>query len=114
MIDALKETKGMVYLAAKKLGCSHTTIYNYIKRHPTVKEAWKAEHGVVADNAELALYSAILAGEHWAVTFYLRTKGKDRGYTEKTEQDITVDFDLSEWKRKAEATRQAIDEMGPE
>jgi hypothetical protein len=89
MITALKETKGMVYLAARQLGCSHQTVYNYIKRHPTVEEAWKAEHGTVGDNAELALYSAILKGEHWAVTFYLRTKGKDRGYTERTEQEIT-------------------------
>jgi len=76
---------GMVYLAAKSLGCHHQTIYNYIKRYPSVEAAWKQEHGEVGDQAELRLYNAILNGEHWAIAFYLRTKGKDRGYTERQE-----------------------------
>lgn len=82
---ALEATKGMVYLAAKQLGCSHTTIYNYIERHPTVREAWEAQGGEVGDTAELKLYQAILEGQAWAVAFYLKTKGKNRGYTERQE-----------------------------
>ena len=85
MIDALSRTKGMVYLAAKMLGCSHTTIYNYAKRHPTVQRAIDANRGEVVDVAELKLYEAIQAGEHWAVAFALRTIGKNRGYTERQE-----------------------------
>jgi hypothetical protein len=85
----LDEHKGMVYLAAKALGCSHVTIYNYAKRHPTVQEAIDRNRGQVVDVAEMALYDAILRQEHWAVAFALRTIGKDRGYTEKHEQEIT-------------------------
>ncbi len=33
VIDALRETKGMVYLAAKRLGCKAQTIYNYRDRY---------------------------------------------------------------------------------
>jgi transcriptional regulator of acetoin/glycerol metabolism len=36
IIDALKETKGMVYLAAKRLGCEAQTIYNYRDRYPAI------------------------------------------------------------------------------
>ena len=75
----------MVYLAARRLGCVHQTVYNYIQRHSSVRAAWEAENGIAGDTAELKLYQAILAGEHWAIAFYLRTKGKDRGYTERQE-----------------------------
>ena len=83
--QALDQHKGMVYLAAKALGCSHVTIYNYAKRHPTVQEAIDRNRGQVLDTAELSLYNAILREEHWAITFALRTIGKDRGYTERQE-----------------------------
>jgi len=85
VIEALRETKGMVYLAARRLGCVHQTVYNYIKRYPTVKTAWDAESGVMGDTTELKLYQAIMKDESWAIAFYLRTKGKDRGYSERTE-----------------------------
>jgi hypothetical protein len=85
VIAALKRTKGMVFLAAQELGCSHQTVYNYINRHPTVAAAKKEAEGKVGDTAELKLYQAILNGEHWAITFYLATKGKDRGYTKRQE-----------------------------
>jgi hypothetical protein len=89
VIEALDQHKGMVYLAAGALNCSHNTIYNYAKRYKSVQEAIDRNRGQVLDTAELALYNAILASEHWAVTFALKTIGKDRGYTEKTEQEIT-------------------------
>ena len=87
--DALDKHKGMVYLAADALGCSHVTVYNYAKRYKSVQEAIDRNRGHVVDTAELALYSAILSGEHWAVTFALKTIGKDRGYTERSEQEIS-------------------------
>ena len=37
IIEALRETKGMVYLAAKRLGCEAQTIYNYRDRYPAVR-----------------------------------------------------------------------------
>jgi hypothetical protein len=89
VIEALDKHKGMVYLAASALGCSHVTVYNYAKRYKSVQEAIDRNRGQVLDTAELALYNAILSGEHWAVAFALKTIGKDRGYTEKTEQEIT-------------------------
>lgn len=90
VIAALERTKGMVFLAAQILGCSHVTVYNYAKRYTSVQKAIDANRGEVVDAAELKLYDAILAGEHWAVAFALKTIGKHRGYVEKRALDVRV------------------------
>lgn len=86
MIAALQETKGMVFLAAKRLGCSYQTVLNYCERHPTVQAARSAERGEMVDTAELKLWQAIQDREAWAIAMTLKTIGKDRGYVERTEQ----------------------------
>lgn len=83
--DALKETRGMVYLAAKRLGCSHVTVQNYANRYAMVREALQTQRGQLIDTAELKLWHAVTEGESWAVLFALRTIGKDRGYVERQE-----------------------------
>ena len=93
VIDALRETKGMVYLAAKRLGCEAQTIYNYRDRYPAVRAEMEQQDGEVDDAAEMKLYQAIIAGEPWAVQFRLRTKGKGRGYVERVQQDINATID---------------------
>lgn len=85
MIDALIASKGMVYVAARALGCTAQTVYNYIDRYPSVAEACKQERGMMVDTAELALWKALQAGEAWAVSLTLKTIGKDRGYVERQE-----------------------------
>lgn len=88
--DTLNETRGMVFLAAKKLGCSDDTIYNYAKRHKAVSDALRQQRGQFVDMAELKLWNAVNEGEAWAVQFALRTLGKERGYVERSE--VTHDF----------------------
>lgn len=85
IIDALRETKGMVYLAAKRLGCEAQTVYNYRDRYPAVRAEMEQQDGEVDDAAEMVLYRAIMAGESWAVQFRLRTKGRKRGYGDAVE-----------------------------
>jgi len=38
------------------------------------------------DMAELKLLDAVVMGQPWAILFYLKTQGKDRGYVERSEQ----------------------------
>ena len=52
--DTLNETRGMVFLAAKKLGCSDDTIYNYAKRYKAVGDALRQQRGQFVDMAELS------------------------------------------------------------
>lgn len=83
--DGLKAAKGMVYVAAKQIGCTPETIYQRLKRSPELATLHESLHGEIGDIAELRLYKAIQDGEHWAITFYLRTKGRHRGYVERNE-----------------------------
>jgi hypothetical protein len=85
VIAALHTTRGLVFLAAERLGCDPDTITNYCKRYPTVQAAKDAERGRLVDLAESKLLAALEAGEPWAITLTLKTLGKDRGYTERQE-----------------------------
>jgi len=86
VMDALKATKGMVFLAARHLGCDHDTVLNYCKRYPKVEAMKKAMRGELVDLAEIKLYQSIQNGEPWGIAFALKTIGKDRGYVERHEQ----------------------------
>lgn len=90
VVAALRASKGMVYVAARQLGCSANTIYNYAKSYTSVQEALTAERGMMIDTAEIALWKAIQNGEGWAISLALKTIGKQRGYVERLE----LDFDL--------------------
>ena len=84
IITALQQARGMVTVAARSLGCNPQTVRNYIARHATVAQALHEERERTTDVAELALYKAIQQGEAWAVSLYLKTQGRDRGYVETT------------------------------
>lgn len=85
VIQAIRDTKGMLTVAAKRLGCAPDTVYRYVREYPTVAAVVKEQRESVTDMAELALYKAIQEGEGWAVCFYLKTQGKGRGYIERQE-----------------------------
>jgi hypothetical protein len=82
---ALVSTKGLVYLAAKRLKCDVDTVYNYCKRYPSVQAARDAMRGQLVDLAEQKLWESIQSGEAWGITLCLKTLGKDRGYVERQE-----------------------------
>lgn len=82
IIEALVETKGFVYQAAKLLKTSGTTIRNYVNEYSEIKEALDNIRGERTDIVEGILWAAIMRGEKWAVMLYLKSHAKDRGYSE--------------------------------
>lgn len=91
MVDALTQTRGLVYLAAQRLGCDHNTVLRYCKRYPSVEAAKVQARGELLDMAEVRLWAAVQQGEHWAVTFALRTLGRDRGFGDHLALHLTVE-----------------------
>ena len=85
VIEALQQTRGIMSLAARLLGCTRWTIYNYIERHPTVKQAYEEQRQTIVDLAEGQLVKKLDAGEWPAIKFILATLGRDRGYVERQE-----------------------------
>jgi hypothetical protein len=82
---ALRMSAGIRSGAAVKLNCSPSTISNYIDRHPALREVEAEILDQNLDLAETKLLTAIRDGNLTAVIFYLKTKGKARGYTERAE-----------------------------
>lgn len=84
-INVIPGTGGIITAIARKIGCDWTTAKNFIYNHPTVKAAYDAECEGILDLAEAKLIEQINGGEGWAIKYMLSTKGKSRGYVERTE-----------------------------
>jgi hypothetical protein len=82
---ALEKSGGNVAAAARALGVSRQGLHGYIHKHPGCVAALVETRETAKDNVESVLYSKALAGEAWAVCFFLKTQAKDRGYTERQE-----------------------------
>jgi hypothetical protein len=85
VVAALNECEGMLFLAARRLGCHVATLHKYINRYPACREAREQKRGEFVDTAELKLLDAVRGGEAWAVCFTLKTQAKNRGYVERQE-----------------------------
>jgi hypothetical protein len=95
IIAALEKCKGMIYHAAKKVGCNPDTIHERVKTSEAVRACVQAHRGRFVDAAEMKLSRAVDRGEAWAVALVLKTLGRDRGYVEKAEQETTIKGDVS-------------------
>jgi hypothetical protein len=97
IIAALTASNGGVYLAARKLRCDPTTIYDRADRVPEVQRVIDEMRGELVDLAEAALKKAVAEREGWAVCFTLKTQGKQRGYVERQEHEVTI----RDWRDEA-------------
>jgi hypothetical protein len=85
LIEAMEASLGVVTTACKKAGVSRTTFYEYYKTDDDFKITIDELEAVALDFAESQLHSQILKGSTAATIFYLKTKGKKRGYIERQE-----------------------------
>lgn len=87
---ALRQTAGIVSAAAKILeaeygSCTPATVRNYLKRHPSLQKVADETVELNLDLAESKLLKNIGDGKEASIFFYLKTKGKARGYVERVE-----------------------------
>ena len=85
IIEAVQAVNGMIYLAARKLGCTPQTIYNRMEKNAQIREAVEMSRGEMIDIAEQKLRMAVSNGEPWSIGLVLKTIGKNRGYVERQE-----------------------------
>ena len=124
--DALRAANGVHSIAAEQLGCHRTTILDYIRRYPKVRQAQDEARAAAVDRAEAKLMALVEHNEWPAIRFTLVTLGRDRGYslkhtpTEKFEEPGDED-DAAAFKkaiakvygRPAKRRRNKSDEAGP-
>ncbi len=82
-LEAIYNSGGIIITIAQRVGCSWYTAKNYIERRPKIAEAYRNECERVLDLAESTVLKAIRDGDVSTAKWYLTTKGKDRGYSEK-------------------------------
>jgi len=89
IIEALEQSLGVVTSACKKVGIGRTTYYQWLKDDDAFAEKVNDIQDVAIDFAESQLHKQIKDGSTAATIFYLKTKGKKRGYVERIEQETT-------------------------
>jgi len=82
---ALEASLGVVTTACKKAQIDRTTFYRYLKEDAEFARQVKELENVALDFAESSLHKQIQAGVPASTIFYLKTKGKERGYIERQE-----------------------------
>jgi len=85
MIDAIQDAKGILAAAARKIGCSRTTVHRYVNNYATVKDAYEEANETNIDFVESKLMEQVNSGNITAIIFFLKTKAKHRGYVERQE-----------------------------
>ena len=75
--------------ACKIVGIERSTHYSWLSRNTTYKEKIEAIEESMIDFAEGMLYKNMKDGKESSILFFLKTRGKSRGYIEKQELDIT-------------------------
>ncbi len=93
MIEALEKSLGIVTTACKTVGISRQTHYNWLN-DPAYKEAVDGIQEMALDFAESKLHKSIESGSDTATIFYLKCKGKKRGYIEKSELELSGGVDI--------------------
>lgn len=92
MLQALEKTLGIVASAAKMTGIHRATHYTWMEADEEYSECVKALGDVALDFAEEHLHGLIKEKNPAATIFYLKTKGKKRGYIE-TVHNMNQNFD---------------------
>ena len=89
MLTALENSLGIVTTACKEVGVSRESHYRWMREDASYKESVESVADIGIDVAESKLYELIKQGNVTSVIFYLKTKGRKRGYSEhhELEQD---------------------------
>ncbi len=84
-LTALEKNLGVITSACKASNIPRRTVYNWLQKDEKFKVAVDDIQEVALDYVESKLLSNIKAGDTTAIIFYLKTKGKSRGYIERKE-----------------------------
>jgi len=96
VLEALEQSLGVVTSACKKVGIGRTTFYGWLADDEEFAKQVKDIENVALDFAESQLHQQIKSGNPTSTIFYLKTKGKKRGYIERMETENTnKNLDLS-------------------
>lgn len=98
MLEALEKSLGIVTTACQSVGIDRATHYRWLQSDPQYKASVESIADKTLDFAETHLHALIKDKNPAAVIFYLKTKGKGRGYVERQEIEVQESRPLSWFK----------------
>lgn len=87
VLKALEQSLGVVNMACKKANIPRSTFYKWMKEDEDFAKQVEDIDNIALDFVESQLHRQIADNSTTATIFYLKTKGKKRGYIER--QEIT-------------------------
>ena len=108
LLEALEKSLGVVTTACKIVDCNRSTFYKYYNNDSEFRESVDELQNLTLDFAESQLHKQIKEGNTTATIFYLKTKGKRRGYIERKEVEMTAEVSTS---KLSDDARKKIDDI---
>lgn len=102
LLASLEQSLGVASIACKLADIPRSTYYKWIKEDDVFLKGVKEIENVALDFAESQLHKQIKDGNTTATIFYLKTKGKKRGYIERKEVEMTADISTSKLSTEAQ------------
>ena len=98
LIEALEMSLGVVTTACKKANVNRSTFYEWYNNDEEFKAAVDGMQDIALDFVESSLFKQVKDGNASSTQFYLRTKGRRRGYQERQEviQETTLKTDIKD------------------
>ena len=87
VLEALRKSLGVVTTACKKAGVGTSTFYQWVKTDEEFAEQVVSVDDIALDFVESKLFENIDSNRTAEIIFFLKTRGKKRGYVER--QEIT-------------------------
>ena len=84
-LEVYSQKANNIHLTCKAVGIERVTFYKWMREDDAFRDKITALEEGDIDSAETALKRQILDGNITAIIFYLKTKGKNRGYVERQE-----------------------------
>ena len=90
MLAAMEKSLGVVSTAARSAGIDRKNHYNWMDSDAEYRQKVIDIDNIAIDFAESKLRLLIENGDVAATIFFLKTRGKSRGYVERSEYDVRV------------------------
>ena len=91
LLKSLEQSLGVVTVACKKADIPRSTYYKWLKEDEVFAAEVRDIENIAIDFVESQLHKQILDNSTAATIFFLKTKGKKRGYVER--QEISHEFE---------------------
>ena len=111
IIATLTACGGIVLHAAERLGVARQTVHSWIAADPDLKAAHDGVSEELLDIAESNIIEKVRQGDLEATKFYLRSKGRARGWGDHTRVEATVNTTVTNSVPRIDYSAYTLEEM---